>query len=102
MRLALAVFLTLISLRPSTGGPAPAAQPATLHGRVVAADEPTLPERPLPRARLTLIAAGQTSPAVFADDAGAFALEVPASDYTVRVTKSGYAPVDIARAPAGA
>jgi len=85
---------------PPSGGPLLAAQPTALRGRVIAAD-PGLPDVPLRRARLTVIAGGQAAAPVFADEAGAFALTVPSSPYTLRVTKAGYAPVDLLRPPAG-
>ncbi len=110
MRPAFAVLLAVVAAtlapmwEPASGGllraQTPIAPPAVLRGRVVAADKPNIPDRPLARARVTVIAGGQSSPPVYADDAGAFAMPFPASAQTVRVAKSGYVPIDIVRPPA--
>src|SRR5687767_7997745 len=71
-----------------------------IRGRVIAAADASVPDLPLRRARLTVIAGGRASQPVFADEMGLFEASVPAAPYVIRVTKSGYAPLDVPR-PAG-
>jgi hypothetical protein len=71
--------------------PATGLQGQTVAGRVVA----TADDVPLPRARVAVIVDGRTLTTAFTDAEGRFELSVPGSSYTLRVTKSGYAPLDI-------
>jgi hypothetical protein len=71
--------------------PVDAQQPLVVGGRVVATGDNV----PLRRARIAVLVDGRTLAAVFADEEGRFDVTVPTSVYTLRITKSGYAPLDI-------
>ena len=67
---------------------------AVIAGRVIAEGVAT----PLRRARVEAMVDGRYSVPVFSDDRGRFEIQVPAATvYALRVTKPGYAPMEIAR-----
>jgi uncharacterized protein (DUF2141 family) len=86
VRIALVVLLLLLTPAVTS------AQDQTVRGRVTAAAD----NRPLHRARLTIVADGRSGPAAYADDAGVFSLPIPSrGSYRIVVTKSGFAPLSV-------